>query len=586
MKRIVMSAVLNSVLLLLPSAFAQTQPLTWPAAWSDARPGEAKSGGTFRDYSPINQSFNTFTDSQWVLGSFLSNSAGLLKRDPTSGQLVPNMALDMPAVSADGLTYTFKIRPGLKFSDGTPITAEDWVTTARIYADKDLNSSQRSYFFVEDKPIVFRAVDPLTLEAKLPAPTAWGAANLSFSPWPAHIFGPVYEKEGAAGIRKMWGQDAKPGEVVSPGMWMLAQNDNKAGGHVVFKKNPYWSEWNRDSEGKALPYLDAVDVSILPENVRPIEAFLAGQVDRSYPTSAKDLKAVEDAVAGGKLNATLLKNIGVINTQSYLTFNYTKASDPARQALFRDPKFRQAISRIINRQKMLDDVLGGLGQVSHSGIPLLYPAYIPNDLPKYSYDLAAAGQQLAELGFKSKDADGYLTGADGKRLEFEVLTYDTPDLRKMVDILTADAKTAGVKVNGRFLTYADTQKVIKSASTDRAFDAFLFYDGGNDPTWPFPDFLMLCSGQERMYNLSGKCLTDDEKKVEALYWQGAREGDLQKRLAIGHELHRVLAEQLALIPVLGYAYNVAYDNRLGGMLPKNSITPLVRERWLGLTFIK
>lgn len=582
-------ALILSALLLAPTALAQstsTPPLVWPAAWSDAKPGEAKYGGTLREYSYPEQTFNTFTDDQWALGYPLNSGAGLLRLDPATEQWIPNMAAEMPKVSANGLTYTFKIRPGLKFSDGTPITAADWVMTARIYQDKDVNSPIRSSFFVEEQPLKFRAIDALTLEATLPAQTAWGVSYLSFAPWPAHIFGPVFEKEGAAGIRKLWGTDAKPSEVVSPGMWMLAESDNKAGGHVIFKKNPYWSAWNVDSEGKNLPYLDALDLAILPDGVRPFNEFMAGKFDRAYPYATKDVQATEDAIQAGKLKATLLKNVGVLNGQYYLTFNFTKASDPTKQALFRNPKFRQAISRIINRQKILNDVQGGMGQVTYSGIPLLFSKYIPSDLPTFPYDLAAAGQQLAELGFKAKDSEGYLVGPDGKRLEFEVLTYDTPAMHQTLDILVPDAKAAGVKVTTKFLSYQDAGAIFKNDKDDRAFDALYFYDGGNDPVWPFPDFLMLCSGNERMYNLTGKCITDDEKQVEALYWKGARESDLQKRIAIGHELSRVLAQQQALIPVVGLAYNVAYDNRLGGALPRNLITPIAQERFLALTFIK
>lgn len=48
----------------------------WPAAWSDAKPGEAKYGGMFRDYSYIDQTFNTFTDDQWMLGGFPEQRRG------------------------------------------------------------------------------------------------------------------------------------------------------------------------------------------------------------------------------------------------------------------------------------------------------------------------------------------------------------------------------------------------------------------------------------------------------------------------------------------------------------------------------
>lgn len=590
MKKSILLAVLSGAMLSSCTMIGGGQKaFVWPAAWSDAGAGAAKYGGQYKDtYVKIN-TYNPFTDQDNGPENNLADGTGLFKLDPRTGAYLPYMAASAPKISADGRVYTVALRSGMKFSDGTPITAQDFVTTWKLHTDKDMKSAHYGKFFSGDQPITLAALDKNTLQATFPVPMATAQKVLNFAPWPDHIFGPLYASGGAKAVAALWGPDTNASAIVTAGAWTLASNDNKEGGHVLFKKNPYWGEWNKDSQGRALPYLDGLDVKIVPQNVSLAQSFLAGDSDRGLASSAAQVKAVSEAIAAGKVNGELLMNVSPRNSMSYLVFNWNKASDPYKQALFRNAKFRQAISHLYNRQKVIDDTLGGLGRPMYSLVPLLFPDYIPADLPKFAYDPAAAAGLLAELGYSKKDGDGYLVGVEGKRIEFDVMTYGDPQSKAELDIFVADAKAAGVKVN---VVIPDNDAMWATADGDpktpdeRKFDAFRYADTGFDRTWPFLDYMVRCDGSGHYFNMSGKCLSADEQRMSDLFAQGTREIDMTKRFALGQQLNRELAQSQVMIPLITYAFNVVYNKRLGGALPRDLMNAYNGIRYLPLTYVK
>lgn len=196
-----------------------SRPFVWPAAWSDAKPGEAKYGGQLiQEYVPAATS-NPFTD-QDNAGTrlFLSDgTTGLYRQDPVTMRFVPYVAAESPRISADGRVYTFKLRQNMKFSDGTPITAQDFVNTWKIHADKEVGSIIQGDFFSGDQPVTLRALDALTLEVTFPVPRATAEKILTFAPWPSHIFWKAYQQGGARAVAALWGPQAKASDFVTAG---------------------------------------------------------------------------------------------------------------------------------------------------------------------------------------------------------------------------------------------------------------------------------------------------------------------------------------------------------------------------------
>ena len=141
------------------SSSAGAQAFVHPAKWSVTAPSEAKRGGVLRDYILSDyKTINPFTTAEAQNIPDEITAGGLLTFDPTTNEYIPYMAASY-TVSPNKLVWTFNIRKGMKWSDGKPIVADDWVTTYKIHTDEDVGSNSYDGFFIDDKPIVVSKVD-------------------------------------------------------------------------------------------------------------------------------------------------------------------------------------------------------------------------------------------------------------------------------------------------------------------------------------------------------------------------------------------------------------------------------------------
>jgi peptide/nickel transport system substrate-binding protein len=272
---------------------AAAQAFVHPAKWSTSTPAEAKRGGTFRDFTISEfKTFNPFTSSEATNIPDEISAGGFLKYDWAANDYVPYMASSY-TVSPDKLVWTFNIRKGMKWSDGKPIVADDWVTTFKIHTDEDVGSNSFDGFFINDKPIVVSKVDSDTVRITFPTVDATAVAQASFAPWPSHVFAPVYAARGAAGIKAMWSLATKPSELVSNGAWKLEAY--RAGERATFERNPTYGEWNKDSASGALPYLENYSYTIVKDQNAALAAYLAGSIDTFGVRNADDLRQIRVA---------------------------------------------------------------------------------------------------------------------------------------------------------------------------------------------------------------------------------------------------------------------------------------------------
>lgn len=588
-------ALFVAVAMSLTSAFAA--PFVWPANWSATPAAEAKRGGEYRTYTISDyKTFNPFTSTEAAsIPSLMSmgpganggeGGAGLFVQDPTNDQFIPYMADGMPQVSNNGKRFVVNIRQGMKFSDGQPITADDFVTTAKIHMDEKVGSNSYDNFFLQDKPITVKKLDNYKLQFDFPVMSAEAYERMSYAVWPDHIFNPVYTKSGAEGIKKMWTLSTPANQIVSAGMWTL--DSYRPGERTVLKRNPYFGEWNKDSAGGALPYMDRLSSAVVKDVNASIAAYLAGQIDTVGLPNADALAQVKRAIDAGQLKATLIPNVSPQASSTWITFNWNKASDPFKQKLFRDVRFRRAMSHLADREAMSKLVYGGLGSPSYFSLyPIFEKDWAPANTPRYQYNMAAAQKLLSEIGFKKKDAEGYLVDAEGHRLEFNLVTNAGNNQREGLMRIFADtAKKAGVKVNTQAIDFNTLVDQLTSTGTNRPFDAILLglANGGN--TWPFGSNVVPCGGNLHSYNTSGKCLTSQEALMDKLYYQGASELDVNKRKQIGGQLLKVEAELQPVIYLAAPNYHVTFNNRLGGEFPRDLMNGYYRSRLIGLTFIK
>lgn len=565
-------------------------PFVWPAAWSADPASSAKKGGnynnfTISDYKTINPFTSAEADS--IPGTWLGGTAGLFQQDPTNDSFVPFMAESMPVISNSGKRFVVKIRQGMKFSDGQAITADDWVTTFKIHTDDKVGSNSYDSFFINEKPITVKKINEYTLQFDFPQASATAYPTMSYTPWPDHVFGKAYSAGGAEGVKKLWGLNVSPSEVVSPGAWTL--QSYSAGQRAVLKRNTYWGEWNKDSAGAALPYLDTVTLKIVKDQNAALASYLAGELDVYAPRNADDLAQITKANSAGSLKSTLLPNVSPAATSQWITFNWNKADSPFKQKLFRDVRFRRAMSMIANRDAMVQLALGGLGVPTYYSVYPVFKNYISDSAPKYPYNLAGASALLAQLGFTKKGSDGYLVNAQGQKLEFTMATNSGNTVREQLGRIFADeAKKVGVKVNFTPIDFNVLVGQLTAKGESRPFDAILLGLSGGDNIWPFGVNVVPCGTNLHSYNnpTKGGCLTSQEQLMTKLFYQGDSTVDQAARQKIGVQLLNTEAALQPVIFLVGGSYHVAYNNRLGGQYPRNLMDSYYGSRNVVTTFIK
>ena len=596
-----------SVLLLAPLltlAAAQgalatvSSPFIYPDTYSSASQGEAERGGQFRAYNTGDfESYNPFVVSA---SPDLPNDGmtrgvgrnGLVVRDPLElSTWVPYMA-ESYAFSRDNRSVTFKIREGMRFSDGAAITADDWVTTYRIHTDPEVGSAAYDTFFVDDDPVTVEKLGEFELRVTFPEPDAGALSVASYTPWPDHVFGPVYERGGAVAIRTMWSLSDDPSTFVSPGPFMAQRY--VPGERAVFVRNPYFGTWNVDSVGGQLPYLDGFTVSLLPDQNAALAAYLAGNTDVGPSSSVNEIQQIRRTVQAGRLDATLRPNQSGLAQSQWLVFNWNRADDPFKQRLFRNASFRHAMSHLADREAMVRLVYGGLGSPTYSGVYPVLERWQNPDLTTYPYDPERAAELLAELGFTRRDRDGFLVDRAGRRLEFNLITNAGNNQREQLAQIFADtAAEIGVKVNVRPVGFGTLVGYLNASGEERGFDAVLLGLTGGDLDWPFGANATPCGSALHAWSQpeDGSCLASQELLAEVLYYKGRRQLDFEARQRTGYKLQEVLSELQGLVQLASPSYNPTWNNRVGGHYPEEHITSLYAHALFGprdpaLTFVR
>ncbi|HET9522051.1 MAG TPA: ABC transporter substrate-binding protein [Candidatus Limnocylindrales bacterium] len=299
--------------------------------------------------------------------------------------------------STDGLTWTFKIRPDMKWSDGEPATAEDVVYTFQLVLDAaqtDTGYLGQGYldgYLTNAGVTAVAAPDPLTVEV-----TTEFASTLILQAYVPIVPKHIWEKQTLEQIGNFEGADpfTNPVPVVGTGPYQAVEFE--PGNFIRFARNPnYWGE-----DGAA----DEVVLQHFASTDTMVQALKTGEVDYVRGVLAdqfNDLKDEPDIVAVE----------GVSNGYTELSFNTggTKEGYGGSTSALSDVKFRDALGYAIDTQKLVDSTLGGYGEPGTTIIPPFHTRWhVEPDNPR-RFDIAEANSRL--------DAAGYTRNADGKRVD-------------------------------------------------------------------------------------------------------------------------------------------------------------------------
>ena len=283
-------------------------------------------------------------------------------------------------ISADSKTYTFHLRKGVKFHDGTPMNADAVVfSIGRMMKDRKVKFLDKSLIIpaqertpeywvsmeMDDTIGAIEAVDPLTVVFKLKRIEAPFLANMGMDF--ASIISPTaFLKNPKEFLRNPVGTG--PFKFVK---WVKDDRIN------LVKNKDYWDK-------KGGPYLDRVIFRSIPENSVRFLELKTGNIDICQFPNPADIPLVEKD-----------KNLKIISQPGmnigYLSFNHTKK-------LWQDVNMRKAIAHAINRKAIVDNIYQGMGQVAKNPIPPTMWGY-NTQVPGFKYDVKLAKSYLAKAGY-------------------------------------------------------------------------------------------------------------------------------------------------------------------------------------------
>lgn len=508
---------------------------------------------------------------------------GLLSSDPMTGQPTPKLAKSF-SISSDGTTYTIKLRHGIKWSDGKPITADDVVFTWNdiIFAGLG-DTSTRDSIVIDNKLPTVRKIDNYTVEFITPKPFAPFVRMLSTPIAPKHIFMPAVKK-GNTYFDSFLSTNTKPKDFVVSGAFKL--KEYVPAQRVVFERNPNYYEIN--TKQKKLPYLDKLVYLIVGDLNNEVLKFEAKELDvislqGSKVARYKSLEPHSDFK---------LYNLGPDTGTMYLSMNLNNRKDNKgkyyvntdKQTWFQDLNFRTAVDYAIDRKNMVLNIANGIGA------PLFTPEslnsiYLNKNLKPYDKNLDKSKELLKKSGF-FLDKKGKLFDKHGHRVEFDLYTNAGNTEREAIGVMVKqDLEDLGMKVNFKPIEFNSlVNKLVSTYDWDMVIMGLtgspLEPNGGKN-VW-------LSDGRLHMFNQrnpqEGKAkILPWEKELDYLYTQGALATKFEDRKKYYDKYQEIVYKEKPMIYIYSPIRIVALRNKFKNIYPSSlgGITHNIEEIYIG-----
>ena len=506
------------------------------------------------------QSFSRFAhaDATTDLVNYLTQ-ARLVRINRNTFEVEPWLAESWTR-SADGLSYTVKLRPNVTFSDGHPFTSADVeFSLALAYDVKGGGPIIGEGLEVGGKPIKAVAPDPLTVVITFPAVYAPGMRIFDDLP-----IVPKHKLEAAlkAGtFTEAWSLSASLTDIAGLGPFVISSY--QPGQRLVFARNERY--FRRDASGIQLPYLDRIILDIVPDQSAQMLRLEAGQSDMlADEVRQEDYSRLKRAADAGRVQ---LFDLGVSLAPDSFWFNLKAgafAKDPRSGWIQRD-ELRRAISLAVDRKAYLDTVSLG------AGVPvfgLITPAsrkwYSP-EVPQTPHDPARARQLLASIGLTDRNGDGLLEDARGTPARFSISTQKgRTAFERGAVVIRDELKKIGVTVDVALL---EGNALVGRLASGQGYDAALFQLGVTDPEPATQLALWLSSGPFHVWNSGAKTPTPWEKQIDDLMARQISTLDEAERQRLFVEVQKIFAEHLPILNFAAPTIFAATSSRVANLTP-------------------
>ncbi|MFI6878948.1 ABC transporter substrate-binding protein [Streptomyces sp. NPDC050400] len=437
---------------------------------------------------------------------------GLLTHDADM-KLRPALAAALPKVTDDGRTYTYRLREGVKFSDGKPFTSKDVVFTYETILDEKTNNASRTELDAV-RDVEAKGDDTVVFHLKYP-----------YAPFAERTVLPI-APEHVAGR-----QDVNNGEFttkpIGTGPYELVKWSK--GEQLVFKANPgYWG---------GAPKIKNFTMAIVKDDDVRATRLRSGDLDGAIlpPNLAKTFKG--DAAK---------------KTYTAKTFDYRVVTLPTGNKVAGDTAIRRALDIGVDRRTMVDRILEGAGKAAYGPVPTDSPWFTKGT--ERTHDVEKAKKLLDRAGWKT--GDGGVREKDGVRAAFP-LWYLTGDKLRQDHALAyaSDAKKLGIDIK----VESGTWEVIEPRMPKDAVLA-----GGGAPADPdFDQYTLLKSA------LAGDGFNNmawyENATVDAALEDARRSGDRAERQAAYDTIQRELVKDPGYTFLTHIDHLYVVDERFGDL---------------------
>jgi peptide/nickel transport system substrate-binding protein len=466
-------------------------------------------------------------------------TAGVLVRvNRATDQLEPELAESWQTTEG-GRALTFHLRAGLKFSDGSPLTAADvGRTVTRALDPKEASPAGDTIRTAEGNPeIRIASAQDITLRYKSPrqgldrlfdsigiAPAPSPRAQRSFAP----SAGPFFVAEYRHGIS------------------------------VRLQRNPHY--WKRDAQGQRLPAIESVRLDIQQNHDLVLARFMRGELQMINRLDAESFDRVS------KEKPAAARNLGASLDSEFLWFNQSPArSVPEyKRKWFTSNVFRHAVSRAIHRDDIVRIAYRGHAHVAAGPISTANAFWFNASLKPLASDPQQALKMLLADGFTFRDSA--LRDRTGHAVEFSLITNSLNRSRENIGRLVQDdLKKIGIRVN---FVPLEMNSLLERISKSLDYEACLMGFANVDPDPLVEKNIWLSSGAQHPWWPAQKSpATAWEARIDELELKQAAEGSRPARKKASDEIQQIVVAEEPIIYLVNPDYLCAIAPSLQGVKP-------------------
>ena len=438
------------------------------------------------------------------------------------GQVLPDLA-ESWQINPDGRSVTFKLRSGVVWHTGSPLTAADVVFTYNLLADPKLQADP-------DQAPLWRQVhcsdpDSLTVTCDLPAPFAPFLAFTTVGILPRHIL------EGADSASLL--DNAFNKNPIGTGPYRLAQlDDNRA----VLKANAQYH--------LGAPKIDEIDFQFYPDNASAASAIVRGDADGLL------LEPSVSRAEADELTSRSGMKVYNANRSAYTVLYLNNGQPPLN-----DVAVRKAIAQSIDINSIISDVLGSAATAATSPMVPGTWAFNP-DIQSYEHDADAARKSLDDAGWTLADGSD-VRQKDGVELRISLVTDQDPLRGAVADRIAGELTDSGIATT---VVRQDSSDLVKDALIPRQYQAAIFgWDPGPDPD-PYPAWHS-SQATDNGRNIAAYRSEDADRIME----QARRTSDIDERQSLYYTFQQTFHDDVPSIVLYYPVFTYVVSDKVRGI---------------------